>query len=128
MATATETKNDLGLTSANNQTVARLAWATQIASGVFLLLGAFGVFGGVVVLFQGGGFLNAAWIAIQSALSAVMGLVLLAVAADFSYLAKAPMFGKVHLKNAVADMHVYFKVFLTLAVLLAVVFSLKLLV
>jgi hypothetical protein len=126
MATASTAKNDLGLTEENGLAIKKAAFLAQAAAGVLVLAGAVGIVGGIVVLFLGAGFWNSAWIVIQGGITALMGLVLLAVSGDLGYMASVPTFSKVHLKNAGENLRYHFKLLLNLAVLLALVLALRL--
>jgi hypothetical protein len=126
MATATDTKHSLGLTAENTDAIARVAFLARLTTGLLLALGGLGVVGSVFVLIGGAGFFNALWCFVQGALTALMGLVMLAIAADLEFLGTVPAYSKNHLKNGVEDLRFYFKLQFALALIWAVVLVLKL--
>lgn len=126
MATATDTKSSLSLTPDNNEAIARVAFYARLTAGLLLALGSLGAGGGVVILFAGAGVFNALWCVVQGVVTLLMGLVMLAIAADLGYLASVPAYSKNHLKNGFENLQFYFKLQLTLACLWAAVLLVKL--
>lgn len=127
MATAIDNKSALDLTEDNCAAIAKVETLARITAGLLIVLGLVGVVGGVAILFLGAGFLNALWCVVQGGLTLLMGLVMLAIAADLGYLARVPAFAKTHLKNSGLDLKFYFQLQLTLACVWGVVLVLRLL-
>jgi len=122
MATAAAPKETLPLTPDQKQVLGNLAFAAQIVAGLLLVLGAIQLVGGPAAwLWLGAGFFSALLIFVQGALTAFLGLVLLAVSSDFKFLGQFPQYSGNHLRNAAKNLTVFYKVQLWLALLIALV-------
>jgi hypothetical protein len=120
-------KETLPLTPDQKQTVAKVASTAWLVAVLLLLLGLILIVAGpVATLWYGAGVWSALLSVIQGALTAFLGLVMLATASDFRYLGEYPKFGGNHLRNAVNNLKVFYQVQLALALLLALVMVIRL--
>jgi len=125
MATATDSKTSLGLTPENNETIARVAFYARLTAGVLLALGSLGAGAGRDPVHRGRRT-QCAMVRHPGVITLLMGLVMLAIAADLGFLASVPAYSKNHLKNGLEDLQFYFKLQLILACLWTLVLLLKL--
>jgi hypothetical protein len=122
MSTGAAAKEKLPFTPDQKQVVGNLALATQAVAGLLLLLGTIQVIGGPVAwLVLGAGFFGALVTLLQGALTALLGLVMLAVSSDFKYLGQFPQYGGNHFRNVAKNLTAFYQFQLGLALLIALV-------
>jgi hypothetical protein len=127
MSTAAAPKEVLPFTPEQKQVVAGVANNAKLAAAALLALGAIQVIGApVAVLALGAGVLGGVLTLLQGALTALLGLVMLACSSDFHYLAEVPRYRGNHLRNAARNLKAFYQFQLGLGVLLAVVVILRL--
>jgi hypothetical protein len=128
MSTGAAPKETLPFTADQKQVVGNLASATLMVTGLLLLLGAIQLVGGLAAWFWlGAGFFAGLLLLVQGALTAILGLVLLAVSRDFKFLGLYPQYSGNHLRNAAKDLTAFFNVQLALALLIGIVVLARLL-
>jgi hypothetical protein len=129
MSTAPAPKEMLPFTPEQKQVVSNVAQYAKMVGGVLLALGAIQVIGAPVgVWFLGAGVFSGVLLLLQGALTALLGLVMLACASDFHYLAEVPKYRGNHLRNAANNLKAFYQFQLGLALLLALVVVLRLVV
>jgi hypothetical protein len=117
----------LPLNAEQKQVVGRLGGAAQLVAVLFLAAGVIQVVGGPVSwLVLGGTFLNGLFMLIQGALTAFLGLAMLAVSSDFTYLGQFPQYSANHVRNAAKNLTVFHQAQVGLAVLIGLVALLRL--
>jgi hypothetical protein len=127
MSTGAAPKETLPLNPDCKQVVGNLSMAFQILAGFLMLLGVGQLVGGPIAwIWLGAGFFTAVLNVLQGALTALLGLVLLAVSSDFNFLAKFPQYGGNHLRNAVKNLTAFYQFQQALAVLLGLVVLIRL--
>jgi hypothetical protein len=127
MSTGAVPKEKLPFTPDQKQVVGNLALATQAVAALLLLLGAIQVIGGPVAWWFGGaGFFGALVTLLEGALTALLGLVMLAVSSDFKYLGQFLQFGGNHFRNVAKNLTAFYQFQLGLAMLIALVVLVRL--
>jgi hypothetical protein len=126
MSTAAAPKETLPLTPEQKQVAIGVASNAKIVAAVLLALGGIQVVGGpVAVLAFEAGVFSALLTMAQGALTAFLGLVMLACSSDLYYLAEVPKYSGNHLRNAANNLKVFHQVQFGLALLLALVVVLR---
>jgi hypothetical protein len=122
MSTGAAPKEKLPFTADQKQVVGNLALATQMVAGLLLLLGVIQVIGGPFAwLVSGAGLFSSLAILLLGLLTAVMGLVMLAVSSDFKYLGQLPQYAGNHFRNLAKNLTAFYQFQLGLALLIALV-------
>jgi len=128
MSSGAAPKEMLPFTPDQKQVVGNLAFATQMVAGLLLLLGAAHIVGGPVAwLWLGAGFFGALLTLVQGVLTAILGLVMLAVSSDFKLLGQFPQYGGNHLRNVAKNLTAFYQFQLALAVVIGLVVLFRLL-
>jgi hypothetical protein len=129
MSSGATAKEMLPFTPDQKQVVGNLAFATQAVGGLLMLLGAAQVIGGPVAwLWLGGGFFGSLMTLVQGGLTALLGLVMLAVSSDFKLLGQFPQYGGNHLRNVAKNLTAFYQFQLALAVVIGLLVLVRLLV
>jgi hypothetical protein len=129
MSTGAGHKETLPFTPDQKQVVANVAVVTQFLAGALLLLGVIQLIGSPIAwLWLEARFISALLTLVQGALTAFLGLVMLAVSTDFKYLGQFPQFSGNHLRNVAKDLTVFHQAQLGLALLIALVVVIRWLV
>jgi hypothetical protein len=127
MSTGAVPKETLPLTADQKQVVANLASATFMVTGLLLLLGVIQLVGGIAAWFWlGAGFFAGLLMLVQGALTAFLGLVLLAVSSDFKFLDLYRQYSGNHFRNAAKNLTAFYNVQLALGLLIALVVLIRL--
>jgi hypothetical protein len=122
MSTAAAPKETLPLTPEQKQVAIGVASNAKIVAAVLLALGGIQLVGGpVAVLVFEAGMFSALLTMVQGALTAFLGLVMLACSSDLHYLGEVPRYSGNHLRNAAKNLKVFHQVQIGLALLLALV-------
>jgi hypothetical protein len=122
MSTAAAPKETLPLTPEQKQVAIGVASSAKIVAIVLLALGAIQLIGGPVAVFAfEAGVFSALLTMAQGALTAFLGLVMLACSSDLCYLGEVPKYSGNHLRNAARNLKVFHQVQFGLALLLALI-------
>jgi hypothetical protein len=127
MSTAAAPKETLPFTPEQKQVVSSVAQYAKLVAGVLLGLGVLQLLGGpVAVVVFGAGIFSTLLTVLQGALTALLGLVMLACSSDFHYLAEVPKYRGNHLRNVAKNLKAFYQFQLGLALLLLLVVALRL--
>jgi hypothetical protein len=127
MSTGAAPKEKLPFTPDQKQVVGNLSLATQVVAGLLLLLGAIQLIGGPFAwLLMGAGFFGGLATLVQGALTALLGLVMLAVSSDFKFLGQLPQYGGNHFRNVAKNLTAFYQFQLGLALLIGLVVAVRL--
>jgi hypothetical protein len=127
MSTAAAPKETLPFSPEQQQVVSGVAQYAKLVAGALLGLGALQLIGGpVAVIVFGAGIFSGVLTMLQGALTVLLGLVMLACASDFTYLAEVPKYRGNHLRNLVKNLKAFYQFQLGLAVLIGLVVLLRL--
>ena len=127
MSTGAAPKEVLPLTPDQKPIVAKAASTSMMVAGVLLLFGLIQIVGGPLWWLWGSGTLLGSLLTLlQGVITALLGLVMLAVSTDFRFLGEYPKFAGNHLRNAANNLKVFYQMQLALALLLALVVVIRL--